>query len=229
MDGGSTDNTVEIIRKYECSLAYWVSEPDRGQSHALNKGLSRATGDLIGWLNSDDMYTDNCFQKVVAAFANSPDALVVHGDRILLDADSCVSGWGNLPAFDPNITGYIVCSETAFWRRALTANLIFKEDLRFAMDLEYFCRLYHVGRFLKLDSFLGYFRCYVDNKSSTLSDVCKDESEREWKRIFGETHEGWMNAPERRRIGSLVALLRHPKKIAYPYLYRRLILRKRGL
>lgn len=229
IDGGSTDNTVEIIRKYERLLAYWVSEPDHGQSHALNKGLSRATGELIGWLNSDDMYTENCFQKVVAAFANSPDALVVHGNRILLDADSHVSGWSQPPAFDPDVTGYVIASETAFWRRAAAANFVFKEDLRFAMDLEFFCRLYKAGTLLKLNSFLGYFRCYADNKSSTIWDVCLNETEREWKKIFGESHVGWKNAHERRRFRDALSLVRHPRTIGFPYLYRRLILRRRGL
>ena len=154
VDGGSTDNTLEILRKYEDRLAYWVSEPDRGQSHALNKGLSRATGDIIGWLNSDDMYTDGCFRKVVEAFAGEPDAVLLHGNRILLDENSQVSGWARLPAFDPERTGYVIASETAFWRRAATADLEFKEHLHFAMDQEFFGRLYHVGKLLKLDAFL---------------------------------------------------------------------------
>jgi glycosyltransferase involved in cell wall biosynthesis len=61
IDGGSTDGTVEILKKYETWLTYWVSEPDRGQSHALNKGIERATGEWIGWQNSDDVYTEKAF------------------------------------------------------------------------------------------------------------------------------------------------------------------------
>jgi glycosyltransferase involved in cell wall biosynthesis len=227
IDGGSTDNTVEILRRHEHRLAYWVSERDRGQSHALNKGLARATGEIIGWLNSDDLYTEGCFQHVIEAFVRDPEAIVVHGDRILLDADSHVSGWGAVPAFDPERTGYTICSETAFWRRSAGAD--FNDGLRFAMDLEFFSRLYQKGRFLKLDSFLGYFRCYAENKSSTLSEICVIESEREWKKIFGPSHEGWRNPPERPKNSALLALLRHPKMIALPYLYRRFVLRRRGM
>ena len=58
IDGGSTDGSVEIIKKYEQYLTYWISEPDNGQSDALNKGFTRATGDIYGWLNSDDLYKD---------------------------------------------------------------------------------------------------------------------------------------------------------------------------
>jgi glycosyltransferase involved in cell wall biosynthesis len=227
IDGGSTDNTVEILRKHEHALAYWVSERDQGQSSALNKGLRRATGEIIGWLNSDDMYTEGCFRHVVDAFAASPDAVLVHGNRILLDADSHVSGWATLPSFDPQTTGFIVCSETAFWRRSVGA--LFSAELRFAMDLEFFSRLYQTGRFVKLDAFLGYFRCYRGNKSSSLLEICRRESELEWKKIFGEGHEGWRNRPRVTRTASLAALVRHPRTIALPYLYRRLVLRKRGL
>ena len=71
IDGSSTDATVDIIKKYESQISYWVSEPDRGQSHALNKGLKCATGDIIGWINSDDTYMPGTFCKAVSYFNRS--------------------------------------------------------------------------------------------------------------------------------------------------------------
>jgi glycosyltransferase involved in cell wall biosynthesis len=74
IDGGSTDESVEVIKKYDQHLAYWVSEPDRGQSHAINKGFERATGEIFGWLNSDDWYHPGALKAVAEAFAANPEA-----------------------------------------------------------------------------------------------------------------------------------------------------------
>ncbi|SNB46618.1 glycosyltransferase family 2 protein [Geobacter sp. DSM 9736] len=79
IDGGSTDGSVDIIRRYEKHLAYWVSEPDRGQSHALNKGFERATGEIFGWLNSDDWYLPGALNAVAESFAAQPDAGAIVG------------------------------------------------------------------------------------------------------------------------------------------------------
>lgn len=78
IDGGSTDNTIDIIKKYEKHITYWVSEPDRGQSHAINKGLEKCTGDVFNWLNSDDYYEPEALFKVGEAFTNS-DTYVLAG------------------------------------------------------------------------------------------------------------------------------------------------------
>lgn len=87
IDGGSTDNSVEIIKKYEKHLAYWVSEPDRGQSHAINKGFGHATGEILGWLNSDDYYAPGAPQAIAEAFLANPDvgAIVGAGEFLFED------------------------------------------------------------------------------------------------------------------------------------------------
>ena len=85
IDGGSKDNTVEIIKKYEHHLAYWVSEADRGQSHAINKGMTKATGDYLTWLNSDDWYTPRALHKFAEASRQYPDAGMIVGAGQIVD------------------------------------------------------------------------------------------------------------------------------------------------
>ena len=85
IDGGSTDNTVEIIKNYENHLSYWVSEPDRGQSHAINKGLALASGELFTWLNSDDWFTPGALQKFANTFLEHPNLGMVVGAGQIVD------------------------------------------------------------------------------------------------------------------------------------------------
>lgn len=85
IDGGSKDNTVEIIKKYERHLTYWVSEPDRGQSHAINKGMNKATGDYLTWLNSDDWYLEGALNHMKAMFEANPEAGMVVGAGRIVD------------------------------------------------------------------------------------------------------------------------------------------------
>ena len=85
VDGASTDGSVEIIRKYEGKLAYWVSEEDRGQADAINKGLVRATGEIIAWLNSDDYYLHGTIRAVVKVFEEHPDVVLVYGNMLAVD------------------------------------------------------------------------------------------------------------------------------------------------
>lgn len=228
VDGGSRDNSIELIRKYADRLAYWVSEKDRGQAHAVNKGLDVATGDVVGWINSDDVYTSRSFRTVMSYFSRFPELGLAYGNRILIDENSCVSGWVPGLPFDPESSGYNICSETAFWRRS-PGDFWLKENLQFAMDLDLFVRVFRARNSLHLDKYLGCFRCYKENKSFTMQDVCRRETVDCWEAEFGTGHGGWMakqSISTTRRVWSFAT---NPGSIAIPYFYRRFVLRRRGL
>ncbi|MGA9533834.1 MAG: glycosyltransferase family 2 protein [Anaerolineales bacterium] len=86
LDGGSTDGSLELIRKYETRLAYWHSKPDQGQADAINRGLKRAKGEVVAWLNSDDLYTVGAVREAVAALTAEPSTAMVYGDGVMVDS-----------------------------------------------------------------------------------------------------------------------------------------------
>jgi glycosyltransferase involved in cell wall biosynthesis len=85
VDGGSKDESVEIIKKYQDRLAWWVSEKDKGHADALNKGFSKVTGDILAWLNSDDIYFPNAVSEAVSVLTQNPKVGMVYGDADLID------------------------------------------------------------------------------------------------------------------------------------------------
>jgi GT2 family glycosyltransferase len=87
VDGASTDDSFEIIKKYNDRLAYWISEKDSGQAEAINKGFARAKGEILAWLNSDDYYLPNTISAVVKCFEENPDVVMVYGDMLAVDGD----------------------------------------------------------------------------------------------------------------------------------------------
>jgi glycosyltransferase involved in cell wall biosynthesis len=96
IDGGSTDNSIEILRKYTPHLAYWVSEPDKGQADAINKGFARSTGQIMGWLNSDDLLLPNALFRIVEAFENDASVQICCGFRKIIDETGGQIGyWGH--------------------------------------------------------------------------------------------------------------------------------------
>jgi glycosyltransferase involved in cell wall biosynthesis len=225
IDGGSTDCSVEVIKKYEKYLFYWHSKKDKGQADAINQGLNESSGRIIGWINSDDVYVKGTFRKVVKAFQAHPDYVVVHGNRILINEIGKVTGWVSLPPFDPKTLIYNVCSETAFWQRSVMNEVgKLNDNLQFAMDLEFFCRLYKQGKFLKIDDYLGYFRCHSESKSSTIAHIGREEAVREWKRLFGSENKPG-DLPQKKSFLQFIKisteLLKQPYLIGIPYLLYR--------
>jgi len=228
MDGGSKDSTVSVLKRRSRDLACWRSEPDGGQTDAINKAIRLAKGDIIGWLNSDDIYLPGAIDRVLNEFQRRPEADVIHGDRLLIDEEDGVIGWASAGSFNPHRQGYNINSETAFWRRERTIGYEFNASLRFAMDLEWFSRLYNLGlRFCYLPTMVGAFRCYATNKSSTIPQVCYEETRREWRKLFN--NDCWEVEPQRSKTRHLLAALRHPRACLIPYLYRRFWLGRRGM
>lgn len=220
MDGGSTDETVSVLKKYGDKIDVWRSEPDGGQTDAINKGMKFARGDIIGWINSDDVYTRGALKKVLSVFERHPEVDVVHGDRLLLDAASDVVGWVCGSPFLPHQYGYNVNSETSFWRlKALPEP--FNDSLRFAMDLDWFSRLYASGaKFYFLPDFLGGFRCHDLNKSSTMQGVAYEETELCWGKHF--SNDKWKVNPPQNKTRFYTRLLTRPLMLTMPYLRHRL-------
>ena len=141
IDGGSTDPSVEVIRKYEKHLAYWVSEPDEGQAHALNKGLARVTGDIVAYLNSDDLYLPGAFDAVVKYFQEHPACAWLCGDTMFFGAGETYLQEALVPesAAHALAWAYKAPQPGMFWKRELMAGG-FAEKWRYCFDHELYVR-----------------------------------------------------------------------------------------
>ncbi len=170
-DGASRDGTLEILRKYGSPVSV-ISEPDHGQSDALNRALKQVTGDAVGWLNADDFYTKGAFRPVAEAFDRHPEVDFVYGDFALLDAAGrrirryYVSQWDWSRLF---LHGLYLFSGATFFRRDLFDSVgDFNTRLHYTMDLEFFLRLGPSTRAVHVPEVLGAFTAFETSKSSTV-------------------------------------------------------------
>lgn len=181
MDGGSTDDSVEIIRKYEPYLAGWVSEKDQGQTDAINKGFRRATGDFVAFQNSDDVFAPGALASVAEAWRQHPDTDVFFGDMYIINEQDVITEELRVPPFCVECQlyeGMQVFNQALFIRRERLAQFgLLDETLRFAIDYEVVTRLsVQPGvQFRHLDAFWGGFRLQPDAKTSLISDVGRAE------------------------------------------------------
>jgi glycosyltransferase involved in cell wall biosynthesis len=177
IDGGSADDSVKILRQHSDKTCWkhlhWTSEPDHGQSHALNKGFARASGDIIGWLNSDDRYRPGCLRDVSRIFQERHDIDVVYGDYIWIDEDGRTIKLRREIEFSVFIllyhrVLYIPTTATFFRRRIIDEGNWLDEDLDYAMDFDFFVRLASRGySFLHIPTTLGEFRYQRSSKTCT--------------------------------------------------------------
>jgi glycosyltransferase involved in cell wall biosynthesis len=178
MDGGSTDETVSILQRYAPWLTRWESAPDRGQSHALNKGFARATGEIYGWINSDDYYLPGAFALV--ARRHHPGKRELHfGDYMVRQDEARELRYERLlPAFawEVMVGGRTLPSHATFWPRIVHAPL--DETLQFIMDADLFKRLGGAGvKPRHVPAALAVFRGHAAAKTSTLDQVAARETQ----------------------------------------------------
>jgi glycosyltransferase involved in cell wall biosynthesis len=179
IDGGSTDNTVDIIKKYEQYISYWVSEPDGGQSHALNKGFRKATGDLIGWQNSDDYYSREAFKRVAEASRIYQDTDIFYGQVEILDLKKKVKSIVGTPMFslEQNLPWFCWCNQSMFFRRKIfQEGYYINEKYNYYMDYEFWWKLILAGyKFQFIPEIKGYLRNQPNSKAHHQDDQWSQE------------------------------------------------------
>jgi len=196
MDGGSTDGTVEILGKYSDKII-WRSEKDEGQSHAINKGLRMATGDIVAYLNSDDTYEPGALTRVATFFENNPDARWVYGKCRIIDEQDheirkAITLYKNLLSksysYRKLLSENFICQPATFWKRELLSEIGYlNEDERFCMDYEFWLRIGQKHPAGVIDEYLASFRYYPDNKSwSGIEKQFQDELR--LARRYGKEH-----------------------------------------
>jgi glycosyltransferase involved in cell wall biosynthesis len=170
MDGGSTDGTLDVIRKYDKYL-FCRSEPDQGQSHAINKALSIADGDLVGWLNSDDVYFPGALHRIHQMALKRPHAVLYSGSVAVIDTRDRLI---RVPRYGrPNLHGLLfggfsMQSQGVFWRRDVQSRAgLYDVDLHYAMDVDFWFKVLTLGRAEFVSELVGGFRVYDGTKTSS--------------------------------------------------------------
>lgn len=171
IDGGSTDGSVDILRNHAHQLAYWVSERDGGQSEGINKGLRRATGDIVGWLNSDDTLAPGSLNRIAAIYRDDPDADLVYGHTCLIDVDDRVIK--RIVAVPTNARELIRYNRNIWsqpgttWRRRLQERIgLLDESLHYTMDNDFWIRAALGGKIHFAPYHLGNLRIHSTAKGS---------------------------------------------------------------
>ena len=194
MDGGSSDNTVEILQEYGRAF-YWESKKDKGQADAVNQGIRKAKGDIIGWLNSDDIYYPGAFDAVMDYFTQNPDVNIVYGNAYHIDSGDNVIEEYYTEDFDFERLKDIcyICQPSLFFRRSIVDRYGYLDDrLQYCMDYDYWLRLAKHEKFARIDNFIAGSRLYDANKTLGSRVKVHDEIAETLKRHFGKVPRRWL-------------------------------------
>ena len=195
IDGGSTDNSVDIIKKYENHLTYWVSEKDRGQSNAINKGFKKSNGEIVGWINSDDLLMPGALDLIAEKSKKKPQANVFMGWTIRIDAKSKVLFTNIIPKQHCWLARrgvFYFGQQSWFWKRNMFDYLGFiDENTHACMDIDFLIRqLISKAKITPIKAHLGAFRQHEMTKTSSNNDIWHNDRKRMAKKykIFNYKH-----------------------------------------
>jgi glycosyltransferase involved in cell wall biosynthesis len=195
VDGGSTDCTLEVLRRYAGRL-HWTSEPDNGQTDAINKGILRTTGDIIGWLNSDDVYFPGALATVARFFETNPVVDVVYGDGDWIDVEDKVIGryYTEPWSLERLKQRSFLCQPAVFFRRRVVDRFgLLDTTLHYTMDYEYWLRLASGGaQFAYLPVTLAGARLHPKTKTSSGALELYAELHPMLRRYMRRTPDGWL-------------------------------------
>lgn len=168
IDGGSNDGSIEIIKKYQHKFAYWVSEKDNGQADAINKGFTKAKGDIIAWLNSDDYYLPNTIENVVKVFEENPDVVLIYGNMLAVDENGKTFNTLNYKqlSLEDLICFQIIGQPAVFFRRsALQKTNGLNPDFHFLLDHLFWIQLAQYGKMLHVNQTWSAARYHAEAKN----------------------------------------------------------------
>ncbi len=192
VDGGSTDESPEILRRYANKLTHWISEPDHGQADAIMKGFRMSTGDIMAWLNSDDLLLPHSLATVATYFTQSNDTQMIYGDIVVInERDQFLEIVKQIPVRFETLLygGYIINQEAVFWRRALYEKVGgLNTSLRYALDYDLWVRMAKHTKPHHVPTILSAFRRHQLQKSSRMDryNLEKHAIQQELRKRLGE-------------------------------------------
>jgi glycosyltransferase involved in cell wall biosynthesis len=196
VDGGSTDGSVDVLRRYDGRLR-WVSERDRGQADAVNKGIRATSAEIIGWINSDDVYYPGSFQAVLDAFDSSPEVDIIYGDADHIDEIGGILE--PYPTEDWDLSRLqdicFICQPALFFRRRVVERFGLLDDrLQYCLDYEYWLRLGFAGvRFSRLGRRLAGSRLYATTKTLGSRRAVHREINDMFRGLVDQVPERWLS------------------------------------
>lgn len=191
-DGGSTDNTIDIIKKYDAHITYWESQKDNGQSHAINKGFRAASGDIVGWLNSDDLFYPETLIRVANYFQDKNYRKILYGEGAYLFEKYQVSmknKTARLSQKHPIDLCSFVIQPSSFWGRTVVDEVgELDENLHYGFDWDWFIKANIKGiPFQMVKEDFSIYRIHAQHKSSTAGDKRIKELAKIYKTYHGQT------------------------------------------